>query len=229
MIIQHRRLARRTGAALVETAAVVAVFCMILFGVVEFCRFFFMRQLIDNAAREGARYAVVHTADATVDADTRAAISYRMQGFDQKVRNFTIQIYHADSAGNRVTAFDPSNSTPIATQSDAGGTYVQDSSGTKTYTKSDVGGTYLLDSGGAKVYVNVDTKTNTVTGVNSSTFNTFVTNQKIQGVDPVGNAAFGQYIAVEITCDYDPITPTLLRLNQTVQIHVKSLMYSEAN
>src|SRR5258705_463777 len=113
MIIQHRRLARRTGAALVETAAVVAVFCMILFGVVEFCRFFFMRQLIDNAAREGARYAVVHTADASVD--------------------------------------------------------------------------------------------------------------------PVGNAAFGQYIGVELTCDYDPITPTLLRLNQTVQIHVKSLMYSEAN
>ena len=53
--------------------------------------------------------------------------------------------------------------------------------------------------------------------------------QKIQGVDPPGNAAFAQYIAVEITCDYDPITPVLLRLNQTVQIHVKSLMYSEAN
>ena len=229
MILQNRSLARRTGAALVETAAVVAVFCMILFGVVEFCRFFFMRQLIDNAAREGARYAVVHTADATVDADTRAVIAYRMQAFDKKVKNFTIQIYHADSSGNRLTAYDATNAAPIATQIDGTGTYVQDTSGAKTYTKTDVGGTYVLDSTSNKIYVNVDTNTNTMTGVNSTTFNTFVNNQKIQGVDPPGNAAFAQYIAVEITCDYDPITPVLLRLNQTIHIHVKSLMYSEAN
>src|SRR5439155_7037410 len=103
----------------------------------------------------------------------RAAILYRMQAFDKKVKNFTIQIYHADSSGNRVTAYDPTNAAPIAALSDTGGTYVMDSNNVKSYVKSDTGGSYVLDSGNAKIYVNVDSNAKTVTGVNSTTFNTF--------------------------------------------------------
>ncbi len=241
MLLRHSRTAQRpagrrnrlarSAAALVETAAVVSVFCMLLFGVVEFCRFIFMRQLIDNAAREGARYAVCHSYDATVDTDTQNVVLGKMNGMDQKVRNFTINLYHADSSGNRVTAYDSTGGSQIATFSDATGTYLQTQGGTKLYTAKDATGTYVQDpsNGNAKVYVNVNSNTNTVTGVSSGTFNTFVNSNQIQGVDDIANTAFGQYIAVDITCNYDPITPALLRLNQTVQIRTKILMYSEAN
>jgi Flp pilus assembly protein TadG len=227
----RRRALRRTAAALVETAAVVSVFCMLLFGVVEFCRFIFMRQLIDNAAREGARYAICHSYDATADTDTQNVVRAKMGGMDQKVRNFTINLYHADSSGNRVTAYDSSGGSQIATFSDATGTYLQTQSGTKLYTAKDATGTYVQDpsNGNSKVYVNTNSYTNTVTGVNSGTFNSFVTNNQIQGVDDIANTSFGQYVAVDISCDYDPITPAMLRLGQTIKIRTKILMYSEAN
>ena len=48
-------------------------------------------------------------------------------------------------------------------------------------------------------------------------------------IDPLSNAQFGQYIAVQISCDYSPITPTFLRMGKTIHINVKVLMYSEAN
>jgi hypothetical protein len=34
---------------------------------------------------------------------------------------------------------------------------------------------------------------------------------------------------VQISCDYNPVTPNLLRASKTVHINVKILMCSEAN
>lgn len=61
---------RRSGASLVEFAFVAPIFFLIMFGVFEYARFLFTVQLMNNAAREGARYAVVNLAetDATVKA-----------------------------------------------------------------------------------------------------------------------------------------------------------------
>jgi Flp pilus assembly protein TadG len=220
---------RRTAAALVETAVVVSVFVLVLFGALEYCRFIFIRQLVDNAAREGARFAVVNTYSPTVDADTRAVILAKMNGIDTKVRNFTIQLYHADASGNMVTAFDPNGSANYPYFSDSGGNYLLDSGGGKNYMSADSGGSYVTDSSSNKVYLNLNTSNNTVTGANSGLFNGYVSSQQIQGVDPISNAQFGQYVAVQISCDYDPITPGFLRLQKTIHINVKSLMYSEAN
>src|SRR5438067_503305 len=93
---------RRTGATVVETAAVVVVFLLFLFGIMEYCRVIFVRQLIENAAREGARYAVVNSGDANVVANTKAVVIARMGGMDKKVGAFTPTVYQADSAGNYV-------------------------------------------------------------------------------------------------------------------------------
>lgn len=51
---------RRGGATVVEAALVMSVFLMFLFGIFEYCRYLLMLQVTTNAARDGARYAVVN-------------------------------------------------------------------------------------------------------------------------------------------------------------------------
>jgi TadE-like protein len=48
------------GQALVEFAFVAPIFFLILYGIVEFGRYVYTVQVLNNAAREGARYAIVH-------------------------------------------------------------------------------------------------------------------------------------------------------------------------
>jgi Flp pilus assembly protein TadG len=54
-----RKPAPRRGAAAVEFAVVAVVFLMFFFGILEVSRILFVRCMMDNAAREGARFAVV--------------------------------------------------------------------------------------------------------------------------------------------------------------------------
>jgi Flp pilus assembly protein TadG len=61
----HPHPSRRRGATAVETAVVILITLMFIFGIVEYGRLLFFFHAADNAAREGARYAVVHTGDGT--------------------------------------------------------------------------------------------------------------------------------------------------------------------
>lgn len=54
-----RRSIRRRGAAVVEFAIVAPVFFLLVFGMIEFGRMVMVQQIITNAAREGARIAVL--------------------------------------------------------------------------------------------------------------------------------------------------------------------------
>jgi Flp pilus assembly protein TadG len=51
---------RRGGATTVEASVVISVFLLFLFGLFEYCRFIFFLHVATNAARDGARYAVVN-------------------------------------------------------------------------------------------------------------------------------------------------------------------------
>ena len=51
---------RRRGQALAEFALVVPLFLILVFGIVDFARGIFAYSVLSNAAREGARYAMVH-------------------------------------------------------------------------------------------------------------------------------------------------------------------------
>lgn len=60
-----RRLFRRgpgrsRGQAMVEFALVAPLFFLLLFSIIEFGRAVYYIQMLNNAAREGARYAIVH-------------------------------------------------------------------------------------------------------------------------------------------------------------------------
>ncbi len=65
MRISTRRNSWRRAASAVEFAFVASAFFLFLLGVFEYARFLFTQQLLNNAAREGARYAVVNNATAT--------------------------------------------------------------------------------------------------------------------------------------------------------------------
>lgn len=81
MLKRHRT--QRRGMTTVETALVLTVFCMLMFGVFEYGRFLYTLHLTSNAARDGARYASVN---------------------QDKPSNFDTTDYtYTDSSGNSVT------------------------------------------------------------------------------------------------------------------------------
>jgi Flp pilus assembly protein TadG len=100
MIGRTKRTARR-GTTLIETAFVITLFTMFVFGIIEFGRFLFVRQVVDNAAREAARFAVVSSPDVNLEADTQAVATQRMVGVNNAVKNYQVQVYQADSSGNK--------------------------------------------------------------------------------------------------------------------------------
>jgi hypothetical protein len=55
-----RRRRRSTGQALAEFALVAPIFFLLLFAIIEGGRFIFFYQALNNATRDGARYAIVH-------------------------------------------------------------------------------------------------------------------------------------------------------------------------
>jgi Flp pilus assembly protein TadG len=89
-----RRKPIRRGATIVEMALVLPICLVFMLGLFDFCRLLMVRQVVDNAAREGARYATVST------------ISVSTTAVQTVVRNFlagqlagsaaTIQVYLAD-------------------------------------------------------------------------------------------------------------------------------------
>jgi Flp pilus assembly protein TadG len=55
------------GTSLAEYAIISIFFFMLIFGVIEFGRFLYIHNALNDAARRGARYAVVHLADVDTD------------------------------------------------------------------------------------------------------------------------------------------------------------------
>lgn len=111
-----RRPARRRGMTLIESALVLGVFLVLLFGMFEYCRFLLVLHVTNNAAREGARYAAVNldkpanfpTVDYT-DAAGKVFPSVtrytreRMGGTQHNIVGFRVAVFGADSAGLSLT------------------------------------------------------------------------------------------------------------------------------
>jgi Flp pilus assembly protein TadG len=146
MVVNARKA--RSGAYVVEFAFVVLIFLLVMFAIIEYARFVFIRQTLDHAAREGARYAVVSTALSTLEADTIAFVKQKMSNVNSMVKNYECQVFEGDSKGAK-------------------------------------------------------------TG-------------------PAADAGFGEYIVVQIDCEYKPFFPVLF-LNNTLKLNSRALMFSEAN
>ena len=88
---------RRWGRTAVETAIVIKIVLVLLLAIFEYGRLIMMNNLIDNAAREGARMVIVNPAATTplTTAKIQAAVTTYLAG--QNVQNLVILVYQADS------------------------------------------------------------------------------------------------------------------------------------
>lgn len=82
-----RPAGQRRGTATVELALVLPVFLMLVLGIIEFGRGLMVINLVTNAAREGARMAVI---DGTTNSDVTTAVNtFITQALGQSAANAT--------------------------------------------------------------------------------------------------------------------------------------------
>jgi Flp pilus assembly protein TadG len=103
----HRPTTRhRGGSTLVESAMVLSVFLLFLFGIFEYGRFLFLTQVATNAARAGARYASINTdKDSTfVTTDFNATtpsikkfVINQMGGVNTMIVGFDVSVFPCDT------------------------------------------------------------------------------------------------------------------------------------
>jgi Flp pilus assembly protein TadG len=98
-MICFRRPRGRRGVTVVEMALVLSMALLFLFGILEYGRYLMVMQTANNAAREGVRYAVVHTGDGTTAAQVIAVVTSRMSGVDAQLQNYTVNLFCADPTG----------------------------------------------------------------------------------------------------------------------------------
>lgn len=96
---------RRRGVTIVESALVLSIFLMLLFGIFEYCRFLMVLHVTHNAARDGARYAAVNVncPSDQVAAKKTAIEDYtkaRMKSVEKQFSGAVqVAVYPCDSAG----------------------------------------------------------------------------------------------------------------------------------
>ncbi len=99
MLIRRPRGGQRRAATLVEAAFVLSLALLFLFSIIEYGRFLMVLHVTNNAAREGARYAVVHTGDGTTKAQVISVVTSRMAGVDSNIVGYNVNVFTVDPAG----------------------------------------------------------------------------------------------------------------------------------
>ena len=91
MVIRQLSCKRR-GATAVETALVLIPVTMFIFGIFEYGFLLMNWNLLNNAAREGCRYAIVNNTSATVSANVQTVVSGFMAGESKNFNSFTVTV-----------------------------------------------------------------------------------------------------------------------------------------
>jgi Flp pilus assembly protein TadG len=90
-----RRLNTRRGAAAVEMALVLPLFLLVVFGIVEFGRAFMVEHLLANAARVGARKAIVNGSTNSEIEQTIKGFCSQSMGVDEDAVTVTVAVESA--------------------------------------------------------------------------------------------------------------------------------------
>lgn len=103
MTHRQKRQARR-GLTVVETSVVLSLVFLFMFGIFEYGRFVMVRELTENAVREGARYAIVNTANlpssGPSDQYVKNQVDLSMVGLQGQVTGYAVTVWAADASGN---------------------------------------------------------------------------------------------------------------------------------
>lgn len=102
-----RGVAPRRGVTIVETTVVIGMVLLLITGIFEFGRIMMVRNLCDNAARFGARMAVVRT-DSMETSELIDMIDGLLppaaKAFDGYNKNVNIKVFKCDDNGQRIGA-----------------------------------------------------------------------------------------------------------------------------
>jgi len=101
-----RFLGRTKGAVAVEFAIVGTVFILLIAGIVDFGHAWYMKQVITNASREGARYGVTYTTNSS-------GVRIAPNALNPTIQNYVLTKYLASSVL-------PSSANPNVTLGGAG-------------------------------------------------------------------------------------------------------------
>ena len=97
-----RRSGRRaSGAAILEMALTLGILLMLTFGTIEFGYFFFLKNTVQGAAREGARAAIPPS---TSNTDVTDAVNRTLNAAGLNTANFTTQVKVNGTVANANTA-----------------------------------------------------------------------------------------------------------------------------
>lgn len=71
---QYKKARCERGQALVEMAIALPLFLLLLMGIMEMGWYFYNQISVENGSREGARYAIVHAEDTTLNNDVTSLV-----------------------------------------------------------------------------------------------------------------------------------------------------------
>ncbi|MGH7173500.1 MAG: TadE/TadG family type IV pilus assembly protein [Gemmataceae bacterium] len=98
MLFRDRNECRR-AMTMIETTLVLSMALLFLFGILEYGRYLMVLHTTNNAAREGARYATVHTGDGTTLSQVVAVVNSKMGGVDAQIQGYSVNVFTADPNG----------------------------------------------------------------------------------------------------------------------------------
>jgi Flp pilus assembly protein TadG len=92
MMIRKQSGGRRRAATAVELALVLIPMVMFLFAIFEYGRYLMDLNLLNNAAREGCRYALVKNTTASIATDVKAIVTKRMGARLDEYSKFNVAV-----------------------------------------------------------------------------------------------------------------------------------------
>jgi Flp pilus assembly protein TadG len=95
-MILRKRCGTRRGAVAVETALVISLVLLFMFGVLEYGRLLFFMHVANNAVREGARFAAVHTGDGTTQAQVQSYVQTQLGSQQSYLTGLTVNVFNAN-------------------------------------------------------------------------------------------------------------------------------------
>ena len=91
-MVMNELRGRRRGAVAVETALVMIAMTSMVFGIFEYSRLLMDWDLLNNAAREGCRYALANNTNASINANVQSTVTNYMAGRSASFTSFTVAV-----------------------------------------------------------------------------------------------------------------------------------------
>lgn len=105
---------RRRGATAVETALVILPLLMLVFGIFEYGRLFMDWNVLNNAAREGCRFALANNQDATISTEVQTIVTNYMAGRNTSFSGFTVSVSGVHTVNGTSTNYSGNGVTNLA-------------------------------------------------------------------------------------------------------------------